>query len=587
MKTVIKREAIPKTLSHPSCLEVPVLVCKPHIHTQVTETIFSECTLPMVASLLPLEEDLGGMDQEQYVDIHLKKKIEDKVQKQLTSWAVEYHISHNAFNALLKILRTELNLTYIPKDCRTLLKTETIQKMNIVTLNPGLYYHFGLKNGIIETLKRHASNFPDFTIDFSVNVDGLPVTKSSSSQFWPILGYVESIKESRPFPIGIFQGISKPQDVNEFLQPFVNEFNDLSERGMVVNNVTYSIKLTKFLCDAPAKAYVLNTKNHTGYNSCSKCHVEGDFLKNRMAFLELNSVVRNDEDVKKMLDENYHRGPSILSETNIGLVSNFPLDYMHLVCLGVTKKLLEFWTKGKQGVRLFKEDIESINNILESYRKCTVKEFSRLPRSLKELERWKATEFRQFLVYYGPSLLKPFLKDPMWSHFLSLHVAIRILISEELCRVSEYVNYAEKLLQYFVRKYGEIYGDEYINHNVHNLLHLCNDARKFGCLDNFSCFIFENYMWEIKKTLKTSKYPLQQFINRYYEFTTYCTNNSQDIDDEMLVKEVGYENIEGSSLSSDGRYIYICVKLCSGRNLNYCIQINNIEKLFKVHLENS
>lgn len=128
---------------------------------------------------------------------------------------------------------------------------------------------------------------------------------------------------------------------------------------------------------------------------------------------------------------------------------------MHLVCLGVMKKLLEFWLRGSQGIRFFKEDVDAINANLEKYRKSCVKEFARLPRSLNEVDRWKATEFRQFLLYYGPWALKSFLKEPMWSYFLSLHVAMRILVSKDFCSKSEYVSYAENLLKYFVEKYGD------------------------------------------------------------------------------------------------------------------------------------
>jgi len=37
-------------------------------------------------------------------------------------------------------------------------------------------------------------------------------------------------------------------------------------------------------------------------------------------------------------------------------------------------------------------------------------------------------------------------------------------------------------------------------HNIHNLLHLCNDVRKFGHW-NFSNFAFENYLGQLKKNI--------------------------------------------------------------------------------------
>jgi len=101
--------------------------------------------------------------------------------------------------------------------------------------------------------------------------------------------------------------------------------------------------------------------------------------------------------------------------------------------------------------------------------------------------------------------------------------------------------YANSLLFWFVSNYGKIYGDEYLSHNVHNLLHLANDVLTFGCLDNFSCFKFENHMQKIKKKLHKSGKPLQEISNRileesqlpiqpycmeHYPITVYKSNNT-------------------------------------------------------------
>lgn len=57
---------------------------------------------------------------------------------------------------------------------------------------------------------------------------------------------------------------------------------------------------------------------------------------------------------------------------------------------------------------------------------------------------------------------------------------------------------------------------EYITYNVHNLLHLCDDVLLYGQLDNFSAFKFQSYMSKIK-SMKNSRYPLQQIYNRVIE----------------------------------------------------------------------
>ena len=54
-------------------------------------------------------------------------------------------------------------------------------------------------------------------------------------------------------------------------------------------------------------------------------------------------------------------------------------------------------------------------------------EFSRQPRSLKDLDRWKATEFRQFLLYTGPIVLQDIISDNVYEHFLALSMTLTIL----------------------------------------------------------------------------------------------------------------------------------------------------------------
>lgn len=56
-----------------------------------------------------------------------------------------------------------------------------------------------------------------------------------------------------------------------------------------------------------------------------------------------------------------------------------------------------------------------------------------------------------------------------------------------------------------------------MSHNVHIIQHLADDVIKFGSLNNFSAFPFENYMQSIKKKLRTGVKPLQQLIRRYAE----------------------------------------------------------------------
>ena len=59
-----------------------------------------------------------------------------------------------------------------------------------------------------------------------VYVDGVPVFKSTNSQFWPIQGLLDGHNFSEPFLIGLFYGNSKPKNL-DFLGDFLVEFEQL------------------------------------------------------------------------------------------------------------------------------------------------------------------------------------------------------------------------------------------------------------------------------------------------------------------------------------------------------------------------
>lgn len=447
--------------------------------------------------------------------------VNQQLIQDLREWVVDCHIPLSHASKLLHILnKHKIN---VPQDARTLLKTP--RYVEIIKISPGEYSHIGIHTGILKHLQRlNISEIPA-EIKININIDGLPLSRSSGSQFWPILGCFvnENLKKFKPFVIGLYHGSSKPQSANEFLNPLVNECLNLQKNGIIWSDRKIIFKLNALICDAPAKAFVTYIKGHSGYHSCTKCIQDGNLINNRMTYQELGNDLRTDETFKLKIDEDHHLGTSVLEKLDFGMVSQVPLDYMHLVCLGVMKRLLQFWHKGKQDVRIPSRKFEDICELLLSFKKYIPKEFCRKPRSLIDIDRFKATEFRQFLLYTGLVVLKDLLSDDMYEHFLLLSCAIRILTTPNLCIVMN--TDAQRLLKDFIIDYGEIYGYEYVTHNVHNLSHLCSDVLKFGCLDNFSAFPAESFMFHIKqKICLHSGKPLQQLVKRINEETIKSTN---------------------------------------------------------------
>lgn len=161
--------------------------------------------------------------------------------------------------------------------------------------------------------------------------------------------------------------------------------------GFVVCGKTFWLKVTLVICDAPARAFVKGIKSHTGYSGCDKCVQSSVYINHRMTFPEIHASQRTDESFKQTVDEDHHLGHSPLVETNIGMVSCFPHDYMHLVCLGVVQKLLDLWISsiGPLQSRLSGRQVKSISERLSHLKDFVPGEFARKPSSLEERLKWK------------------------------------------------------------------------------------------------------------------------------------------------------------------------------------------------------
>ncbi|CAG9762680.1 unnamed protein product [Ceutorhynchus assimilis] len=443
-----------------------------------------------------------------------------ELRDELSGWCLKNNITHNAASELLKILKP--HHPELPMDARSLLVTP--RNISVKNIHPGTYYHFGLEKCVSNLFSLSNPEESTDTIEILVNIDGLPLAKSSGSQFYPILCSLFKNKNQVEI-VGVYHGYEKPKDMNLFIQDFVNEAIEIVKNGLIYNNRSYFFKIKGFICDAPAKSAIKQIKGHSGYMSCSKCHVEGVY-KNSVCFPQISNLsLRSDLDFRSKQQEEHHTGTSLIEKIpDVDMIKSFPLDYMHLICLGVMKKLIvSLWVGGKPPVKLqYRKVTDLSTNLLQQTHNVPI-EFNRKPRSLIECKRWKAFEFRQFLIYLGPVVLKQILTADQYKNFISLHVAVIILSSSKLLK---FIDYAEKLLIYFVETFIILYGEENASHNVHNLLHIVDDVRIFGPLDNFSAFPFENHMQTLKKFVRKQNQPLQQLVHRKRELDNLVNINS-------------------------------------------------------------
>jgi hypothetical protein len=452
---------------------------------------------------------------------------------ELQQWFLEEKVYRDAFSRLLKILKRHPCFHNIPSDARTI--TKTPRKIDgTKTISGGQYHHFGLQESIEFELKKLSPNqISDIIhkkqINLQFNLDGVPIKKSTGDQFWPLLCKFSNTSMSSPFIVGVYYGQTKPKDT-DFLKDFVADANKLVECGVNIESITTRIVIDCIICDAPARAFIAQIKGHTGKFGCGKCIQEGVHDQRRMSFPETQSQLRNDEDFKHRRQEDHHVGTSVLEDIKgFGMVSQLPLDYMHLLCLGIMRKLFFLWMQCNLKFRLPGRKIDEISNRLLFLKSFIPREFPRKPRSLKEIARWKATEFRQVLLYTGPYIFQNILSKKIFMNFLVLHFAVRIFLQPRKLSL-EMIAYLQSLMELFVKEFSKIYGSKYISYNVHNLLHICNDIKKFGNLNSFSAFPFESYLQTIKAFINTAQKPLEQLKRRIFERRNLTRINENKID---------------------------------------------------------
>lgn len=438
---------------------------------------------------------------------------------ELKELVVLHNVNGSTLKAIMAMFRKR-GFNNLPKDPRTLLQTP--RHVDIRTVSGMDYYFFGLDSQL-ELAIENAVEPPGLQgneITLSLNVDGIPLFKDSRTA-WPILCSVDNFQTSHsifPLVITVSKAHSETKPNNrDFLNESIAALNHAIANGYDHDDIHYTVRVKCCICDTPARCMVRNCKLFNGYFGCDKCMQKGQTLNHRMVYMPRNWLPRTDDGFRRQTQIGHTKGPTPFSELeNFDLVDDFPLDYMHLVCLGVVKKLIKSWVQPpRRPYSLAGAQQTRINERLFSIRPSITRDFARRPRKINEVDRWKATEFRQFLLYTGQIVLKNILPEDYYKHFLTLSVAISILVSPELTQAHSH--YAETLLVHFNEEGAHLYGNEFLIYNVHCLVHLPAAARRYLSLENCSAWKFETYLYQLKKKIHSSDSPLAQLVKRIQE----------------------------------------------------------------------
>lgn len=124
----------------------------------------------------------------------------DELRENLRKWSLDNNVTGSATSSLLKLLRNHSCFSKLPADVLSLLLTRRdFVKRNVP---PGRYAHFGLERGLKTCLEK-VKPVPE-VISLLISVDGIPISHSSKSEYWPILASLYCERKYKPFCVGVY-----------------------------------------------------------------------------------------------------------------------------------------------------------------------------------------------------------------------------------------------------------------------------------------------------------------------------------------------------------------------------------------------
>lgn len=196
----------------------------------------------------------------------------------------------------------------LPTSYKTLLNTP--RHIKILPCGSGEMWYKGIRTNL-DFIDLSEYVIEKGKIILNINMDGMPVSKSSSKKFWPILGHLEGTK-SEPFIIAIYYGKHDPDTIDDFLIQFIAEIDELQNNGYNFNNINYEFEILNYILDAPARSLIKCCIGHNGYYACEKCEIKGEWHNERMTYTDLNQPLRTDASFKAQNQPHHHKGYSPL-----------------------------------------------------------------------------------------------------------------------------------------------------------------------------------------------------------------------------------------------------------------------------------
>lgn len=352
-----------------------------------------------------------------------------------------------------------------------------------------------------------------------VSTDGGQLLRFKKQSLWPVhavlldLPYHIRSRKENVIMFCLWLSSSKP-DWNSFLKEYLD--NSILGKNIRVSiglmDIYIKVVIHTAVFDLPALASIMNHTQYNGKFGCFYCCSPGVSQRVGRGYSRKYGAVYEElpdssyKEMASLADLNNQslfgiKGRSCLSDF-LDIPSHILLDSLHLLFENCTKSLLVKLTDSSS----FREPFylgRHLNYYEEVFKHVLVPDFIEPPRSLREIVFWKARDLMHFLFFYSfPTVFvslfyKSFEDDEYSFHFFAFMIASRYCYSTAARSCHGIV---KELFSYFQTRLSSLYDTNMCSINMHLLLHVSNQIRRYGALPFASMFTFE-HQFSVFKTL--------------------------------------------------------------------------------------
>jgi hypothetical protein len=154
------------------------------------------------------------------------------------------------------------------------------------------------------------------------------------------------------------------------------------------------------------------------------------------------------------------------------------------------------------------------------------REFPRTQRSIKDINIFKANEYRNLVFYSLIYVLRSFLKPEYYHHLVLYIVFIRILSQTSIS--AEDIELSRDCIHTFLYSFEHLYGQEHLSFNLHAHQHLPDQVLRFGPINKISCFSFEG-VFKICNSLFNGTRNISKQIAENLNISSYMYFSAEQI----------------------------------------------------------